>query len=473
MDATETHAATQKNDQAPRTVTLRNKIAYAVGDMGNNFLFDMGQLYLLNYFTDQVGLPSAAAGTVFLVAKIWDAFADMGVGTWIDNRTNISKRGKFRPFLLWAAIPLAMLLIANFTTPNFSVTGKLIWAYVAYMLFGTCYSISNVPFGSMIPTMTRNSQERSELASWRQAGSNMGLMLATIGFMPIVNSMTNEGTGYTIAVVVFAVLGVAAQWFSYANIKENYSSPAKAKINKKDLKASFKALLKNKPLLTLSIVNLFTFSAFNLKLTVQVYYCKYILQNTTAESLLGVFSIGMVFVSVMLAPLLTKRFDKKYVYMMGCAIWAVADILGFFFANNTFLFVFFTAIAYLGDGFTSALNWALVSDCVEYGEWQTGIRSEGMVYSFFTYFRKLSQAIAGFVPGIILAWVGYVPGKTQTATALMGIRGLMFLYSAVLSIATIILMYYAYSLTEKRYGTIVSDLLKRRGSERIEPAGGR
>ncbi|WP_279383369.1 MFS transporter [Secundilactobacillus collinoides] len=146
-----------------------------------------------------------------------------------------------------------------------------------------------------------------------------------------------------------------------------------------------------------------------------------------------------------------------------------SDILGFFFANNTFLLVFFTSVAYLGDGFTSALNWALVSDCVEYGEWQTGIRSEGMVYSFFTYFRKLSQAIAGFLPGIVLAWVGYVPGKTQTATALLGIRGLMFIYSAVLSLATIVLMYWAYSLTEKKYSGIVKDLLERRGSERIEP----
>lgn len=467
MDSTETQVATQKNDIAPRTVTLRNKIGYAMGDVGNNFLFDMGQLYLLNYFTDQVGLPSAAAGTVFLVAKIWDAFADMSVGTWIDNRTNISKRGKFRPFLLWAGIPLGLLLIANFTTPNFSVTGKLIWAYLAYMLFGTCYSISNVPFGSMIPTMTRNSQERSELASWRQAGSNLGLMLATIGFMPLVNLLPNEQTGYTVAVVVFAALGVICQWISYANIKENYSAPAKQKVNKKDLKAAFKSLLKNKPLITLSIVNLFTFSAFNLKLAVQVYYCKYILKDTAAISWLGFFSIGMVFVSVFLTPILTKRIDKKYVYMLGCAIWAIADILGFFMADNTFLFVFFTSIAYLGDGFTSALNWALVSDCVEYGEWQTGIRSEGMTYSFFLYFRKLSQAIAGFVPGVVLAWVGYVPGQSQTAGALLGIRGLMFLYSAVLSIATIILMYWAYSLTEKRYGTIVKELLNRRGDEKV------
>jgi len=189
------------------------------GDVGNNLLFDMGQLYLLKYFTDQLKLPAAAAGTIFLVAKIWDAFMDISVGTWIDNRTNIGKRGKFRPFILWSAIPLALLLIANFTMPNFSVTGQLVWAYVAYMLFGTCYSISNILFGSMIPTMTKNSQERSELASYRQAGSILGLMVATIGFMPIVTSLPNEKIGYTVAVLIFAVLGVLCQWYSYANIK--------------------------------------------------------------------------------------------------------------------------------------------------------------------------------------------------------------------------------------------------------------
>ncbi|WP_137601536.1 glycoside-pentoside-hexuronide (GPH):cation symporter [Paucilactobacillus nenjiangensis] len=451
-------------DDAPRTLKLRNKIGYMVGDVGNNFLFDMGQLYLLKYFTDQLGLNSAVAGTIFLVAKVWDAFMDISVGTWIDNRTNIGKRGKFRPFMLWAAIPLALLLIANFTMPDFSVTGKLVWAYVAYMLFGTVYSISNVPFGSMITAMTKNSQERSELASYRQAGSNFGLMMATIGFMPIVTALPNEKIGYTVAVVVFAIAGVLCQWFAYANTKENYQSEPKPKVSKAEIKESYKALLKNKPLLTVSIVNLFTFSAFNLKLAVQVYYCQYVLKDLTAESLLGFFSIGMVFVSVFLTPMLTKKFDKKNVYILGCAIWAVGDILGFFFASNTFMLVFLTSIAYLGNGFTSALNWALVSDCVEYGEWKTGIRSEGLVYSFFTYFRKLSQALAGFIPGIVLAMVGYVPNQAQTATALLGIRGLMFIYSATLAVVTIVVMWKLYPLTEKRYKNIMGELLSKKSS---------
>lgn len=341
--------AVAQNDIAPKTVTLKNKIAYAMGDVGNNFLFDMGQLYLLKYFTDQLKLPAAAAGTIFLVAKIWDAFMDISVGTWIDNRTNIGKRGKFRPFILWSAIPLALLLIANFTMPSFSVTGQLVWAYIAYMLFGTCYSISNIPFGSVIPTMTKNSQEHSELASYRQAGSNLGLMIATIGFMPIVTSLPNEKIGYTVAVLIFAVVGVLCQWYSYANIKEVYQVPVKEKVDRKEIKHAYKALLKNKSLWTVSLVNLFTFSAFNLKLAVQVYYCQYVLKNTTAVSLLGFFSIGMVFVSVFLTPMLTRKFDKKNVYILGCLIWAVADIAGFFFASNTFLLVLLTSVAYLGN----------------------------------------------------------------------------------------------------------------------------
>lgn len=451
-------------DEAPKTLKFRNKIGYMIGDVGNNFLFDMGQLYLLKYFTDQLGLNSAVAGTIFLVAKIWDAFMDISVGTWIDNRTNIGKRGKFRPFMLWAAIPLALLLIANFTMPDFSVTGKLIWAYVAYMLFGTVYSISNVPFGSMITAMTKNSQERSELASYRQAGSNFGLMMATIAFMPIVTALPNEKVGYTVAVVIFAIAGVLCQWFAYANTKEVYQSAPKPKFSKEEIKESYKALFKNKPLITVSIVNLFTFSAFNLKLAVQVYYCQYVIKDLTAESLLGFFSIGMVFVSVFLTPFLTKKFDKKIVYMLGCAIWAVGDILGFFLASNTFMLVLLTSVAYLGNGFTSALNWALVSDCVEYGEWKTGIRSEGLVYSFFTYFRKLSQALAGFIPGVVLALVGYVPNQAQTATALMGIRGLMFFYSATLALVTIVVMWKLYPLTEKRYKNIMGELLAKKST---------
>ncbi|MFD0050377.1 MFS transporter [Actinomycetes bacterium NPDC127524] len=436
---------------------LKEKIAYGIGDVGNNFLLDMGQIYLLKFYTDTLGLPSAVAAFVFLISKIWDAIADITVGTWIDNRRNIGPKGKFRPFILYTAVPLALIAVVNFINPDFSITGKTIWAYASYMAFGTIYSISNIPFGSMIPAMTKDPGERAELASFRQAGSNLGLLISTVGFMPLVLSIHNESIGYPIAVAVFAIAGVLLQMYCYANIKERYVEQ-KPKETKVPLRESYKGLFKNTPLLILCLVNLFTFSAFNVKLAVQVYYCQYVLNKISIVPYMGFFSIGCVFIGVAFVPFLVRKIGKKYTYMLGAAIWAAGDALGYMLAKDALLFIIFACLAFFGSSFINSLNWALVSDAVEYGEWKTGRRSEGVVYSFFTFFRKLSQAIAGFIPGMVLGMVGYVPNAVQSAGVIAGIKGLMFIYPGVLALATFIVMGIFYKLSDNKYNEIVAEL---------------
>lgn len=458
----------ETNQDFPKVLSLREKIAYGVGDMGNNFLFDMGQLYLLKYFTDVIGLPSVAAGGVFAVAKIWDAFADIAVGTWVDNRTKISRRGKFRPFILWASLPLALLLIANFSVPNFTLSGKLIWSYVTYMIFGTVYSISNVPYGSMQPTMTKNSDERSQLASWRNIGSNTGLLIANVAFMPIVLMLPTQKMGYTIGVIIFAVLGVAAQLFCYFNIKETYQVPVKAeqleKRSFKDIFKGYKAVFKNGPLLILCLANLFTFSAYNVKLAVQFYFAQYVLNNIKIVSYMSFFTIGCSIVAAIFMPSIVKKMGKKHAYVLGSAIWLVSDLIAFFAVNNGWLFAIFTSISFFGNGILTALNWALISDVVEYGEWKTHVRSEGIVYSSYTWFRKMATAAAGFIPGVVLAMVGYVPNHQQTKQALMGIRGITFLYPVIMAALTVVIMFF-YPITEEKYAKIIEDLRQRHEAE--------
>jgi len=151
-------------------LSLREKLGYGSGDVGFNLLFDVGQLYLLKFFTDALGINPAIAGTVFLVAKIWDAFADVAIGTWVDNRTKFGKRGKYRAFIFYATIPLALTTIATFQVPNFSLTGRTIWAFGIYMVFGSIYSLANIPYGALVPAITRNLQERAVLSSLRQGG---------------------------------------------------------------------------------------------------------------------------------------------------------------------------------------------------------------------------------------------------------------------------------------------------------------
>jgi glycoside/pentoside/hexuronide:cation symporter, GPH family len=436
---------------------FKEKFAYGLGDVGNNFLFDMGQIYLLKFYTDSLGLPAAVAGMVFLIAKLWDGFADITVGTWIDNRKKIGERGKFRPFMLYAALPLALITVVSFTTPDFSLTGKTIWAYGTYMAFGTIYSIFNIPYGSMIPAMTQDSVERSELASFRWAGANTGLLITTVAFMPIVLAFDNMKTGYIVAASVFAFSGLLLQLISYRGIKERHvvKEPKKTKVS---VLSNYKSLLKNAPLLVLCMVNLFTFSAFNVKLAVQVYFCQYSLNDISLVPYMGFFSIGCVFVGIAMVPFIVRRIGKKSTYILGSAIWAFADIMAWFFANSPVPFIAFACLAFFGTSFINTLNWALVSDAVEYGEWKTGNRSEGLVYSFFTFFRKLSQAFAGFIPGLVLAAVGYVPNAVQSLKALNGIKGLMFIYPATLAIATIAVMGIFYKLSDSKYNEIIVEL---------------
>lgn len=451
----------------PKKLTLKEKIAYGMGDVGNNFMFDLGQIYLLKFYTDALGLPSATAGLIFLITKIWDAFADITVGTWVDNRKKIGPRGKFRPFILYTAIPLALVTVVSFMNPDFTLTGKMIWAYATYMLFGTVYSISNIPYGSMVPAMTKDPVERAQLASFRQAGSNLGLLITTVGFMPIVLMFDSQSTGYLVGVVIFSIIGVLFQLYCYANVKERFVYEKPNQEKKINLIDSYKGLFKNAPLLILCLVNLFTFSAFNVKLAVQIYYAQYVLQDVSIIPYMGFFSIGCVFIGVALVPSLVKKIGKKNTYILGCAIWAVGDGLAFFFANNAAIFIIMACFAFFGSSFVNSLNWALVSDAVEYGEWKTGTRSEGVVYSFFTFCRKLSQALAGFIPGVVLGIVGYVPNVVQSSEAIAGIRGLMFIYPGVLALATIIVMAWFYRLSEDKYKQIVLDLNERRNEASV------
>lgn len=462
--------AQSSNITHSRRLSWHERLGYGTGDVGYNFLFDMGQLYLLKFMTDGLGLNPAIGGTVFLVAKIWDGFADMAVGTWIDNKRKPGRFGRYKSFILYSVIPLALLLIANFTVPELSLTGKTIWAYVAYIIFGTVYSIGNVSYGSMVPAMTRDPQERAVLSSIRQGGSNLGLLIATVAFMPIVNIFSNQRHGYTVAVTCFAIAGVALICFMCSSVTERYtheatsaSAPSEVKV---PLRTQFKLLLHNRPLIGIAFANLFSFSAFNVKLAMQVFFTQYILHDQWALSYLGLFSIGCVFPAVAVAPWLSKKIGKRNTYILGCAIWFVADAIAFFAVHSTLALVIFSCFAYFGSGLPTSLNWGMVSDCVEYGEYKSDVRNEALTYSAFTWFRKISQAAAGFIPGAVLATVGYVANaENQSEGALLGIRSLMFVYPLVMCVLTIIMMKFVYNLPDDKVRAIIKKLDDRRDGQ--------
>ncbi|WP_108650258.1 MFS transporter [Dongshaea marina] len=449
---------------AGRRLAFSEKFSYGMGDLGSNLLLDIGTLYLLKFYTDVLGIPAAYGGAIFLVAKFFTAFTDIGTGLILDSRRRIGPKGKFRPFILYASFPVALLAIANFIGTDFSITGKTIVATILFMLYGLFFSLMNCSYGAMVPAMTKNVDDRAQLAAWRQGGATIGLLLTTVGFVPILKLFdSNPQLGYILASSVFALVGLACMWWCYRGVREYHVEAVKEPAaSRPGLLQSFKAIAGNKPLFVLCIANLCTLAGFNIKLAIQIYYTQYVLHNTELMSYMGFFSMGCVLIGVLLVPSVVRRYGKKSVYLGGLALWVVGDLLNFLYGNSPVTFVLFSCLAFFGTAFVNSLNWALVSDTVEFGEWRTGVRSEGTIYTGFTFFRKMSQALAGFFPGAMLSIIGYVPNVEQTSDTVEGLRQLIFIYPGALALLTALAMGLFYSLNEKRYSEIINDLEQRR-----------
>lgn len=461
--------STSYEDSVTLRLPLREKFAYGIGDLGSNLMLCIGTLYLLKYYTDVLELPAIYGGIIFLIAKFFTAFTDMLTGVILDSRRNIGPKGKFRPFILYASLPVALLAVANFVNSSFNVNIKTVLATVLFMLFGLFYSLMNCSYGAMVPAISKNPQERAQLAAWRQGGATLGLLLCTVGFVPLQMLFTAKpDVGYVVAAITFATCGVFCMWFCYAGVKERYVDVVPHH-HKPGIFKSFRAIFKNPPLLVLCIANLCTLAAFNIKLAIQVYYTQYVLHDIQLLSYMGFFSMGCILIGVLMVPMAVKHFGKKTVYLGGLLLWALGDLLNYTWGNSSVSFVAFSCMAFFGTAFVNSLNWALVPDTVDYGEWKTGIRAEGSVYTGYTFSRKISAALAGLLPGVMLAQIGYIPNIEQSATVLEGLRQLIFIYPCVLAMAAATIMGLFYKLNEQLFVKIIADInLKKEAS--AEPA---
>lgn len=452
------------SDHDPLTLklSLREKCAYGVGDFGSNLILCISTLYLLKFYTDELGIPAYYGGIIFLVAKFFTAFTDILTGVLLDSRRHIGVKGKFRPFILYASFPVALVATAQFITTDFTLTIKTVLATVLFMLFGLFYSLMNCSYGAMVPSMTKNPHERAQLAAWRQGGATLGLLLCTVSFMPILSLFTHSTSlGYLVTALIFSVCGVISMWWCFKGVKERYIEITPTH-HKPSIIKSFCAIFRNTPLLVLCIANLCTLAAFNIKLAIQVYYTQYVLNDVNLLSWMGFFSMGCILVGVLLVPTAVKYFGKKQVYLGGLALWAIGDVLNYVWGDTSLLFVTFSCMAFFGTAFVNSLNWALVPDTVDYGEWKTGIRAEGSVYTGYTFSRKISAALAGFLPGIMLTQIGYIPNIAQSDSTLQGLRQLIFLWPCGLAIIAALTMGFFYKLNESRFAFIIEEIGQRK-----------
>ncbi|MEU4658718.1 glycoside-pentoside-hexuronide (GPH):cation symporter [Streptomyces sp. NPDC023723] len=429
---------------------------YGAGDAGNNVAFQFSTMFLLLYYTDVVGLSAAAVGTMFLVVRVWDAFADLLAGRLVDRvRT---RWGKFRPFILFGCVPLLLLNVALFQVPDVSSGLQLLYAYVSYALIGLAYSLVNIPYGALATAMTQLPDQRTRLSAARGVGA-VSVIIALGAFVAPQLGKGDLQATFTTLTWTFVPIGVVFYLLTFFTAREHVQGgPARV-----TLRQTIAVLRVNRPLLLLSASTLVFLTGYAASLGIGAYYARDVLGDPGLYMVLNLASAATLLVIVPLAPGLVRRFGKKALFNWGAAL-TVCGGAGVLLAptDPVALPVLAWVVMSLGMNTLNTLTLGFEADTVEYGQWRTGIRTEGATYAAFSFTRKIGQALGGAALGYILAFGGYAgSASAQSDGAVTSIRVAAGLLPALCALLAAAAMRF-YPLTDSRFQDIVAELAERR-----------
>jgi glycoside/pentoside/hexuronide:cation symporter, GPH family len=457
----------QNGGQTVRPFGMKDKLGYLFGDFGNDFFFILVAAFLMVFYTDIFHINPAQVGLLFMIARLWDAFADVTWGRFIDTR-KATAQGKFRPWIFRMSFPLVISGILMFVTiPGMSDGFYLAYAYITYIIWGTLYSTVNIPYGSMASVITADPVERTALSSWRTLGGNLaGLIINVVGPMILFVDNKADANRFILGAIIFGVLAIACYMACYKLTVERIVMDETNK-PKSNFGKTVKGLGKNKPLIVFLILALLFMICFMLIGTVNVYLFKDYFGNAKALSMVGLLQSIAVFVGMPMVRPLVAKFGKKEVASGGILLAAVVYAVLYFLPNLTSTqFIGILTIGMFGYGIFNLVIWAFVTDVIDYHEYLTGLREDGTVYSIYSMARKVGQAVAGGVGGAAIAAVGYNPTlKAQTADTLQGIHTLGTLVPAITLGVVFLIIVFCYPLNKKRTAQLAIDLAERRNGK--------
>lgn len=432
-------------------LSFGEKAGYAVGDTASNLYWGVFSGFLLYFYTDVFGLSPAAVGTMLLVTRIIDAFTDPMMGALAD-RTK-TKFGKFRPYLLWGALPIASAGVLTFTVPDLDDGGKLLYAYGTYILMMLAYTFINVPYGALLGVMTSNSQQRTMLTSFRFIGAFSGGIFVSQYTLKLVEwfGQGDEKLGWQLTMVLYGLIAILLFIFTFLVTKERIEAPQKEPT---PIKQDITDLFKNKPWVVLFCLALIVMVTITLRGSSGTYYFKYYVGR---EDLIGDFlTIYMVSLAIGAAstPLLTKFLDKKKLLMILMGAVAVLSIC-FYFVPTDQIWLIFTIHAAIGLclGPKSPLVFSMYADTADYSEYKTGRRATAMIFSAAAFSQKLGGAVAGAMIGWTLGALGYVANQAQTSGSEQGILLLMTVVPAIFAALAVFVVRF-YTLDEAQMKTL-------------------
>lgn len=432
---------------------------HAMGALGHDAVYSMWSSWITPFFTDVLLMTPGFMGILFTVARIWDGVNDLMWGTIVD-RTK-SKYGRFRPWILRSSIILAIVLVLSFTVPNFSANGKMIYAAIFYIIFDMVFTTIDISYWGLPAAMSSDPNERNKIFAWSTTASNAISTISSI-IIPILlvnfGGETNAGSFFKVAMVI-GIFALVMYLICFALVREHVT-PANAE--KFSVKLALKNIYVNKPLFCVMIANLVTNLAFIIKMSVNYYYCSYNLGNVEIMSIIGLVTVPSMIIGSLLVPVISMRAGKRMalIGIMGVNLLAsiVFFVLGY---GNTVTVIICNAVQTTCVGAAMVCINSMNADTIEYGEWKTGQRNEGVITSTRTLVVKIASTIQGITLAAILGFTGYAPGATQAASTLNSFHFVVSLLTGLVMFMGVIPMFF-YDLTEEKHAEIMKELANRK-----------
>ena len=462
----------------PTPLSRGQRLGYGVGDFGINLFFISALTYLGYFYTDVFGLTAQTAAKVFLVARLIDAVTDPVMG-WLLDRTR-SRWGNMRPYLLFGAPPMGLLLILTFSVPDLGEGGKVIYAYATYILFGIAYTAVAVPYSSLTARLSKDYDERTRLSTVRMACAFTGGFVVSVATPRLVGLAEDEAAGYFNTMVLYAVIAIAALWITFvktgfvvapktvsataAIVREGHDgidddqSSHLPHVPHLPLRHYLRTVFANVPLWAVIGIFCCGMLGFTVRSAATPYYFKYFVERPDLISTYFAVTLGAMLVGLIAVPRLADRFGKIKSLYAG-ALLTILGLLALYAAAPTDIVWIFVAgsVAALGATPIAVLGWALIPDTVDYAQWRHGVRADGLIYAVSSFVQKLAKALGGAGVLFILGYFGYIANTAPTAESLAAIVALMSWLPALL-LLPLVIFGSAHRLDEASHRHIVAEL---------------
>ena len=447
----------------------KDEIGYVFGDMAGSFVNLFVDAYFLIFCTYVLGIKSEWMATLFLVARLWDAINDPIMGSFPD-RWMIGKSGdKFKPWIKIFMVPLALSGVLCFTNVSFTGVALHAWVAFVYILYGMSYTGTSMPFGAMASVVTTDPIERSKLSRARSLGGTI-VGMGALSFVPVICFDSNSNiipSRFTLLAIIFGVCSIISYCLLMNLTKERVRVTEAQKQEKFEYKKVLKAVVKNRPLIGVMVATVGSMLYITGSSQVRSYIFKEYYGNTSVMTILSLASIPILFICFPLVPKIVGKLGKKSTLLISVATSTIFSVITFVVKiPNVYVYTALTVLGTIGQTVFTMLIWALVTDCLDYSEWKLNERSDGSMYSLYTFSRKIGSTIASAGVAAGLSVIGYISGSNvvQTAEAVDGIYNLVTIIPVITCVLELIGIGLIFNLNQKKTNEMYEELAKKRNA---------